>query len=46
LEHPDYYNLRERLIGFLEGQAHSAPIPRPMPDIPLDPAAQAASAAA
>jgi nitrate/nitrite transport system ATP-binding protein len=22
LEHPDYYALRERLIGFLEGQAH------------------------
>ena len=22
LEHPDYYNLRERLIGFLESQDH------------------------
>ena len=24
LDHPDYYALRERLIGFLEGQAHGA----------------------
>ena len=46
LEHPDYYNLRERLIGFLEGQVHAAPVPAPMPVTPLDPAAQAASAAA
>jgi len=23
LEHPQYYALRERLIGFLEGQAHA-----------------------
>jgi nitrate/nitrite transport system ATP-binding protein len=46
LEHPDYYDLRERLIGFLEGQAHGAPAPAPMPATPPDPAAQAASAAA
>jgi len=46
LEHPDYYSLRERLIGFLEGQAHGAPAPAPMPLAPPDPAAQAASAAA
>jgi ABC-type nitrate/sulfonate/bicarbonate transport system ATPase subunit len=25
LEHPEYYNLRERLIGFLEGQDHRKP---------------------
>jgi nitrate ABC transporter ATP-binding subunit len=25
LEHPDYYKLRERLIGFLEGQDHRKP---------------------
>jgi nitrate/nitrite transport system ATP-binding protein len=25
LEHPEYYALRERLIGFLEGQAHGRP---------------------
>jgi len=46
LEHPEYYNLRERLIGFLEGQAHGAAAPAPMPVMPPDPAAQAASAAA
>lgn len=26
LEHPDYYTLRERLIGFLEGQSHGTPV--------------------
>ena len=46
LEHPDYYALRERLIGFLEGQAHGDHSSAPMPAAPLDPAAQAASAAA
>ena len=46
LEHPDYYALRERLIGFLEGQAHGDPTPATMPATPPDPAAQAASAAA
>jgi hypothetical protein len=25
MEHPDYYKLRERLIGFLEGQGHKPP---------------------
>src|SRR5688572_3949376 len=29
LEHFDYYTLRGRLIGFLEGQAHAAPAPEP-----------------
>jgi len=28
LEHPDYYRLREELIGFLEDQAHSSPLPQ------------------
>jgi len=46
LEHPNYYSLRERLIGFLEDQAHGDPTPAPMPATPPDPAAQAASAAA
>ena len=46
LEHPDYYSLRERLIGFLEGQAHGTPVQAPVPALPFDPAAQAASAAA
>ena len=46
LEHHDYYTLRERLIGFLEGQAHGARVPAPMPATPPHPAAQAASAAA
>jgi nitrate ABC transporter ATP-binding subunit len=45
LEHPEYYALRERLIGFLECQAHGEPAPAPMPATPPDPAAQAASAA-
>src|SRR5437763_366619 len=27
LEHPDYYKLREHLIGFLEGQDHRKPKP-------------------
>ncbi len=44
LEHPDYYTLRERLIGFLEGQAHS--VPAPVPAFPIEPTADAASAAA
>jgi nitrate/nitrite transport system ATP-binding protein len=42
LEHPQYYTLRERLIGFLESQAHADSIPDPMPVLPPDPAAQAA----
>jgi hypothetical protein len=46
LEHPEYYSLRERLIGFLESQVHGEPTPAPMPATPPDPAAQAASAAA
>jgi ABC-type nitrate/sulfonate/bicarbonate transport system ATPase subunit len=45
LEHPDYYKLRERLIGFLEGQAHGVPAPAPMPRS-IRSSAQAASAAA
>jgi len=35
LEHPDYYNLREKLIGFLESQEHGGPaaaaVPAPPP---------------
>jgi nitrate ABC transporter ATP-binding subunit len=39
LEHPDYYNLRENLIGFLEAQEHrgEAPQPPPVPPARQDP---------
>jgi len=29
LEHPDYYNLREKMIGFLESQEHRGGTPEP-----------------
>jgi nitrate/nitrite transport system ATP-binding protein len=32
LDHPDYYPLRERLIGFLESQAHPRSIEAELPD--------------
>ena len=40
LEHPDYYNLRDELIGFLEEQEHGGPKAKP----PGDENASAASA--
>jgi ABC-type nitrate/sulfonate/bicarbonate transport system ATPase subunit len=41
LEHPEYYPLREHLIGFLEGQEHRGPAPvKPEPPPALDPGAQ------
>jgi nitrate ABC transporter ATP-binding subunit len=40
LEHPDYYRLREKLIGFLESQEHRGEVPAalPAPPAPLKPA--------
>ena len=39
LNHPEYYNLREHLIGFLEGQDHRKPKPAQTaddePEMPL-----------
>jgi nitrate/nitrite transport system ATP-binding protein len=35
LEHPDYYRLREHLIGFLEGQDHRKPKPVAAAEEPL-----------
>jgi nitrate/nitrite transport system ATP-binding protein len=34
LEHPDYYSLREKLIGFLESQDHRGETPAPAPAPP------------
>jgi nitrate ABC transporter ATP-binding subunit len=34
LEHPDYYRLREKLIGFLESQEHHGEAPAPKPAAP------------
>src|SRR5258706_654636 len=34
LEHPDYYRLREKLIGFLESQEHRGEAPAAMPAPP------------
>src|SRR5260221_14277255 len=34
LEHPEYYRLREHLIGFLESQSHATPTPDDAPDTP------------
>src|SRR5258706_6676834 len=36
LEHPDYYRLREHLIGFLEGQDHRKPKPSTHEEEPAD----------
>jgi nitrate ABC transporter ATP-binding subunit len=36
LEHPDYYRLREHLIGFLEGQDHRKPKPATDREEPAD----------
>ena len=36
LEHPDYYRLREHLIGFLEDQDHRKPAPAREADQPLE----------
>ena len=36
LEHPDYYRLREHLIGFLEDQDHRKPTPAREEDQPLE----------
>src|SRR6266566_4246331 len=35
LEHPDYYRLREHLIGFLEGQDHRKPKPSTHEEAPI-----------
>jgi nitrate/nitrite transport system ATP-binding protein len=35
LEHPDYYRLREHLIGFLEGQDHRKPKPSTREEAPI-----------
>ena len=34
LEHPEYYRLREHLIGFLENQSHATSVPDDAPDTP------------
>jgi hypothetical protein len=34
LEHPDYYRLREKLIGFLESQEHRGEAPAAKPAAP------------
>jgi len=46
MEHPDYYALRERLIGFLEDQGHKPPPPAEQPPAVLQTNVETLAAAA